>query len=413
MDQHPLTIDPDFLNRLTADLVRINSTNPSLSPTGKGEKAIALHVAGVLSQLGLEVRTDEVAPGRMNVVGLLPGQGGGRTLLLNAHLDTVGVEGMKIDPFGAEVREGRMYGRGTQDMKASLAAMIAAAKALIESDTTLAGDLLITAVADEEHSSIGMEALVQKVTADAAIVTEPTDMHLCRAHRGFIWFDIETTGRAAHGSRYAEGIDANMHMGRVLGELEKLGQALLEQPGHPLAGPPSLHAARLRGGSCRRRTRSRRRRTARPRTPSSAVGEVQGQRVGGLTGPAGGDGLGRVGVEVGEPLVEPLGVTGDDAAGPSGQRQRRRTVGRAPLHRAVQRLEQQLGRLLLRPLQGALRARHPDAQAVLHPGRGLGDPEAAPRAVLHAQQRPRVVVDLAARHDRAHLGGHLGHLDRR
>jgi acetylornithine deacetylase len=164
-------------------------------------------------------------------------------------MDTVGVEGMAIDPFSGELREGRVYGRGAQDMKGSLAAMIAAAKAIVDAGITLRGDLLITAVADEEHSSTGTEALVKEFRADGAIVTEPTDMHLCRAHRGFVWFEVETIGRAAHGSRYNEGIDANMRMGRFLAELDKLEQELLKRTPHELAGPPSLHAAMIQGGT--------------------------------------------------------------------------------------------------------------------------------------------------------------------
>jgi acetylornithine deacetylase len=109
--------------------------------------------------------------------------------------------------------------------------------------------LLITAVADEEYASLGMEDLVQHVKADAAIVTEPTDLTLCRAHRGFIWYDVETFGRAAHGSRFKEGIDANMRMGRFLAQLDLLEQELRQRPAHPLAGPPSLHAAKIRGGA--------------------------------------------------------------------------------------------------------------------------------------------------------------------
>jgi acetylornithine deacetylase len=159
------------------------------------------------------------------------------------------VEGMRIDPFGGELREGRVYGRGAQDMKGSLAAMIAAAKAIVDAGIPLRGDLLITGVADEEYSSIGTEALVKEFKADGAIVTEPTDMHICRAHRGFIWFEVETIGRAAHGSRYNEGIDANMRMGRFLAQLEKLERELLKRKGHELAGPPSLHAALIQGGT--------------------------------------------------------------------------------------------------------------------------------------------------------------------
>ena len=216
------SIDERYLNQSTQKLVQINSINPLLSPEGKGEGEISAYVADSLNALCLDVKRSEIAPGRFNVVGTLKGSGGGRSLLLNAHMDTVGVDGMTINPFGGELKDGRIYGRGSQDMKASLAAMMATAKALVDVGITLKGDLHITGVADEEYGSLGTEALVQEVSADAAIVTEPTDMHLCRAHRGFIWFDIETFGRAAHGSRYSEGIDANMRMGRVLAELDKL-----------------------------------------------------------------------------------------------------------------------------------------------------------------------------------------------
>jgi acetylornithine deacetylase len=194
----------------------------------------------------------------VNVVGILRGtankhSANGRSLLLNAHMDTVGVTGM-VDPFGADIRNGRLYGRGSQDMKASLAAMLGVAKAFVDGGGQLAGDLWITAVADEEYASLGMEHLVKTIAAenaviDAAIVTEPTDLTLCRAHRGFIWYEVESIGRAAHGSRYAEGIDANMRMGRFLAQLDKLEQELRQRPPHPLAGPPSLHASILRGGT--------------------------------------------------------------------------------------------------------------------------------------------------------------------
>ena len=242
-------IDHTCVIQTLADLVRINSVNPSLSADGKGEAQVGAYIAAALKTLGLEVTTYEIEPGRVNVVGILKGTGNGRSLLLNAHMDTVGVEGMMIDPFGAESREGRLYGRGAQDMKGSLAATLGATKALVDGNAALAGDLLVTAVADEEYASIGTEDLVKRVTADAAIVTEPTNLTICRAHRGFIWYDVETFGRAAHGSRYKEGIDANMRMGRFLAGLDQLEQELRHRPAHPLAGPPSLHAARIQGGA--------------------------------------------------------------------------------------------------------------------------------------------------------------------
>lgn len=276
-----LTIDKPYLTKLTQELVQINSTNPSLTPDGKGEAEIGTYVAKKLKEFGLEVTASEIAPGRVNVVGVLKGSGGGRSLLLNAHMDTVGVEGMTIDPFGGELRDGRVYGRGAQDMKGSLAAMIAAAKAIVDAGIHLHGDLLITGVADEEYSSIGTEALVKQYKADGAIVTEPTDMHICRAHRGFIWFEVETIGRAAHGSRYNEGIDANMRMGRFLAELEKLEQELLQRKGHELAGPPSLHAALIQGGTeiskyAERCKLTIERRTVPGETVEGATAELQG-----------------------------------------------------------------------------------------------------------------------------------------
>jgi acetylornithine deacetylase len=243
-----IPIDPQFITDTAVRLVQIDSINPFLSPEGAGEAEAARFTSETLARLGLVVESYEMAPGRWNVIGRLPGTGHGRSLLLNAHLDTVGVAGM-AEPFSGRVQNGRLYGRGSLDMKGSLAAMLGAAKAIVDSGVRLGGDLLVTAVADEEYSSIGTEHLVQTVTADAAIVTEPTDLKLCRAHRGYIWFDVETFGRAAHGSRFQEGIDANMRMGRFLAELDKLEQALRGRPPHPLAGPPSLHAARLHGGS--------------------------------------------------------------------------------------------------------------------------------------------------------------------
>ena len=243
-------IDPDHLETLLANLVRIDSTNPALGAdeAGAGEEEIAAYVADVMRDIGLEVDYWEPAPGRPNVVGILPGEGDGRSLMWNAHTDTVGVDGMDA-PFEPTRRNGRLYGRGAQDMKGSLAAQLIAAQILHDSDTTLAGDLVIAAVADEEHKSIGTEALVERYDVDGAVVTEPTDLQLVRAHKGFMWIDVRTRGRAAHGSRPAEGIDANMHMGRVLSQLEDLERSLSGREGHPLVGPPSLHAGQIRGGS--------------------------------------------------------------------------------------------------------------------------------------------------------------------
>jgi acetylornithine deacetylase len=243
-----LAVDRDFTVETLARLVRINSVNPSLAPGAPGESEIARCVAQVFGALGLEVATHEPAPGRVSTVGILRGTGGGRTLMLNAHYDTVGVEGM-ADPFSGAVRDGRLYGRGAYDMKGSLAACIGAVKALVDAGMRPAGDVLVAAVADEEHASIGTADLIPRYRVDGAIVTEPTALNLCLAHKGFIWLEIETEGRAAHGSRFELGIDANMRMGRVLAALEPLERELRARPPHPLVGPPSLHAALLQGGT--------------------------------------------------------------------------------------------------------------------------------------------------------------------
>ncbi|MEE8526177.1 MAG: M20/M25/M40 family metallo-hydrolase [Thermoanaerobaculia bacterium] len=168
--------------------------------------------------------------------------------MLNAHLDTVGVEGME-DPFLPQIRDGCLYGRGAYDMKGSLAACLAAVKALNDAGVELAGDLLVAAVADEEYASLGTADLIGRYAVDGAVVTEPTQLQLCLAHKGFTWFEVVTRGRAAHGSQVAQGIDANLRMGRFLTELANLERRLRTGLGHPLVGPPSLHAATLHGGT--------------------------------------------------------------------------------------------------------------------------------------------------------------------
>jgi len=243
-----MKVDRDDLVSTLADLVRINSINPILVPGAPGETEIAGFVASSLRNAGLDAELIEPEAGRPSVLGRLQGGGGGRSLLLNAHMDTVGVEGM-TNPFDGSVRDGRLYGRGAYDMKGSLAACLGAAKSLARSKVRLRGDLLIAAVADEEYGSLGTAAVVKNVRADAAIVTEPTSLRICRAHKGYAWIEVLVLGRAAHGSRFEEGIDANLRMGRFLSALEGLERELVGRPPHSLVGPPSLHAATLEGGT--------------------------------------------------------------------------------------------------------------------------------------------------------------------
>jgi acetylornithine deacetylase len=243
-----IEIDRRYLLELAQQLVRMDSVNPEVEQGGAGESSIAAFLVSRLGELGIDASSHEAAPGRVSVVGRLPGSGGGRSLMLNAHLDTVGIAGM-ADPFSGAIREGRLYGRGSYDMKGSVAACVAAMKAIRDAGVSLAGDLVLAAVADEEHASLGTTDVISRLRVDGAIVAEPTALRLCRAHKGFIWVEIETHGRAAHGSRFDLGIDANMAMGRVLGRLSVLEASLRARPPHPLAGTPSLHAATIRGGT--------------------------------------------------------------------------------------------------------------------------------------------------------------------
>lgn len=233
---------------LTASLVAIDSRNPSLVPDGPGELACATHLAAVLNAWGFAVSLQEIAPGRANVIARI-GPTGRTPLILNGHLDVVGVDGMSHAAFTPEVRDGNMYGRGSTDMKGGVAAMcVAAARAAARG--SLASEIIITAVCDEEYESIGTRALLaQGLRATGAIITEPTRMAIAPAHKGFAWIEVVLHGRAAHGSRYDVGIDANRHAGLLLAALDRYEHDVLTARVHPLLGRASLHASSIVGGT--------------------------------------------------------------------------------------------------------------------------------------------------------------------
>lgn len=230
---------------LLRQLVAINSINPDLVADGPGEGEIARFVAGWLERAGLEVKLDEPVPGRPNIIGIVRGSGGGRSLMLNAHMDTVGVAYMER-PHEPIIAGNRLYGRGAYDMKGGLASiMVAAARA---KRLSLRGDVIFSAVSDEEFASIGTSSIVKQYRAEAAIVTEPTGLDICVAHKGFAWLEVETMGAAAHGSLPDLGIDAIVKMGKVLMGLEELDHSLRASPGHPLLSSGSVHASLIEGG---------------------------------------------------------------------------------------------------------------------------------------------------------------------
>jgi acetylornithine deacetylase len=234
---------PNALTDLLARMVAIDSVNPSLVPGGAGEGQIAAYVADWSRSAGLDVEILEATPGRPSVVTRARGTGGGRSLLVCGHLDTVTMEGMR--DTSARVEGDRLYGRGAYDMKAGVAAALIACRDAAR--LGLAGDVIVAAVADEEHASLGVQEVLATVSADAAIVTEPTELDLVVAHRGFVWAEIEVTGRAAHGSRPHLGVDAIVKAGPILTALGAL-DAELGNRMHPLLGRGSVHASVIRGG---------------------------------------------------------------------------------------------------------------------------------------------------------------------
>ncbi len=239
---------------LLQDLVRIDSVNPSLVPGAEGEARIAAYIADYLRAAGFDVYVDEAAPGRASVMAVLPGtrRNDAPGLVLCGHTDTVGIANMTDPPFDGRIAGDRLYGRGALDMKAGVAAILDAARA-IAAVGPLEGDLILGLVADEEYASVGVEQFVAKIRERglhpaAGIVTEPTNLAVVHAHKGFTWGRIETIGRGAHGSAYDVGIDAIALMGRVIARLEAFDRTELPRRTHPLLGRASLHCALISGG---------------------------------------------------------------------------------------------------------------------------------------------------------------------
>lgn len=247
------TDDPaELLERL----IELDSVNPDLVPGGAGEGAIADFVSAWLRERGFEVQRLEERAGRPSVLGIHRGSGGGRSLMLNGHLDTVTLAGYDGDPLRAEHRtvpaqgdqpaSRQLHGRGSYDMKSGISAMMIAADRAARQPHS--GDIILALVADEEFGSAGTEEVLRHITADGAIVVEPSELEVTIAHRGFVWFEVEILGTAAHGSRPDLGVDAIAKAGLFLAGLDKLAADLLAGPRHPVLGTGSVHASTIRGG---------------------------------------------------------------------------------------------------------------------------------------------------------------------
>lgn len=234
---------------LTAALVELDSRNPALVPGAPGERGVARFLADVLRGWGFHVEVGDAAPDRPNLVARAGrARPGAPTLMLNGHLDVVGTEGMTHPPFVPSITDGRLYGRGSADMKSGIAAMCVGAHEAVRAG--IDGEVIIAAVIDEEYESLGTRALVAAgIRADAAIITEPTRLMICPAHRGFVWARVTVRGRAAHGSRYDLGVDAITHAALIIAELDAIQHRVLPGRTHPLLGHASLHASTIGGGT--------------------------------------------------------------------------------------------------------------------------------------------------------------------
>ena len=243
---------------LARRLVALDATNPSLVPGGAGEAELAQLIAGWLAARGFEVRLIGADPARPSVLARRRGTGGGRTLMLAGHLDTVAGAGMGANDAAPDAAADRIIGRGAYDMAGGLAAaMIAASTA----PDYLTGELVLAFAADEEFESRGMEELLATIDADAAasvdrrlrpdaaVVLEPTDLAVTLAHRGFAWYRVEYEGRAAHGSQPELGIDAIDRALDGLIALRAFASRLESAPRHPLLGTGSVRVATVEGGT--------------------------------------------------------------------------------------------------------------------------------------------------------------------
>ncbi|HLA17169.1 MAG TPA: M20/M25/M40 family metallo-hydrolase, partial [Candidatus Limnocylindrales bacterium] len=240
----------DRLIALTGELVRIDARNPWLIEGGPGEASIAADLVGRAAALpGVEVTVEEVEPGRPNVLARLRGSGGGPTLCLNAHVDTVGDASWPDRSMTPLVEGDRLIGLGAADDKGHCAAVLLALEALTRRPDPLRGDVLAAFVMDEEATSLGTQALVRDHHPDAAIVVEPFGLgRAIVTHQGFGWIDITVHGRAAHGSAPERGIDAISRLALVVERLDELGRGWAAAP-HPLNGATVYHASTISGGS--------------------------------------------------------------------------------------------------------------------------------------------------------------------
>jgi acetylornithine deacetylase len=239
--------------RLLRDLVML----PSVNPMGRvllGQEVYEHRVTNYLEDffrsLGVRYERQSIASQRDNIVAFTDLPDATRTVLLEAHQDTVPTDHMTIDPFGAVIENGRLYGRGACDIKGGMAAMLATFARVVREKPRGSADLIMACTVDEEHTFLGVQRLVQDVLpAEMAVVAEPTQLQIVNAHKGVVRWDLHTRGRACHSSSPEKGVNAIYHMAGVLVAVEQYAEMLRTSRTDPLLGPPTLSVGRIEGGT--------------------------------------------------------------------------------------------------------------------------------------------------------------------
>jgi len=238
---------------IARQLVAIGSVNPmGRDQTGSpfGEAALTDYLEAFFRRLGVPTQRQAVAPGRENLVATLRMPGARSTLLLEAHQDTVPVEGMTVDPFGGELRDGRVWGRGACDDKGPMAAMLAAVARLVREQPDGAASVVMACTVDEEHTFGGISRLLaDPPTATMAIVAEPTQLEVVVAHKGVVRWKQRTHGTSAHSSTPERGENAVYRMAPVVAAMRDYARQLADRAPHPLLGPPTLSVGVIEGGT--------------------------------------------------------------------------------------------------------------------------------------------------------------------
>jgi acetylornithine deacetylase len=239
--------------RLLTDLVRLPSVNPmgrALTSPDLYEHRVTDYLENFFRGLGVAYERQTVAPRRDNIVARFESPGARRTLVLEAHQDTVPTDNMTVEPFGAHVENGRLYGRGACDIKGGMASMLAAFARLVREKPRGAGNVVMACSVDEEHTFLGVQEMVKRgLKADMAVVAEPTDLRIVNAHKGICRWAVTTAGRSCHSSTPEQGVNAIYRMGRVLMAVERYADQLRASRADPLLGPPTLSVGRIDGGT--------------------------------------------------------------------------------------------------------------------------------------------------------------------